>query len=339
MALENTLANVSAWLATEVLAERFLAAYQPQLRFFGHIHHDSNAIARTESKTYKVRADPGQAPAGPGEGVALQNTYQVATGTNVVVTSTEFVGDLAEFSIQMIADALNLDINVVAETLTNGTQEQCEQLLGPFVGDMVYRALRAAEALALAQIATLTNTIGTSTEDWTLARMLACRTQFRGQQPRRSIHEAEYFLPEVAIADVENEVLAASGGVQGSIWGTPSAAYDLARNPGTDFMTHGLLGSFLNHRVYTIDPELNVTANAGADVVGMFGVPGVPGVAPDDPSLSGKCGAFVFYERMRHRVDYAPAFEGRGGKSRSIWHGGFGKSSNNDAVLTLVDAP
>lgn len=339
MALENTLANMSAWLATEVLSARFLEAYKPTLRFFGHIHHDSNPIARVENKVYKVKSDPGQAPAGPGESVALQNTYQVSTGSSITITSTEFVGDLAEFSFQSIADTLGLDLNSVAETLTNGTQEQCEQLLNTFIADIIYRAYRTAEANSLALWSGLSNTVGTSTQDWTLARMLAPRYQFRIQQPRRSIHEAEYWMPEIGISDVEAEVLAASGGVQGSIWGTPAAAYDLARNPGAEFMLNGLLGSFLNHRVYTIDPEMNVTANAGADVLGFFGVPGISGVAPDDPALAGKCGAFTFYERMRHRVDYSPAFEGRGGKVRSIWHGGFGESSNNDGVGLVIDAP
>lgn len=339
MALENSTTSMSAWLATEVLSAQFLEAYKPQLRFFRHIHVNRNAIARTEKKVFRVKSDPGQAPAGPGESVNLSNTYQVSPASNIECTSTEFVGDLSQFSFQSIADTLGLDLNVVAETLTNGSQVQCEQLLAPFVADLVYRAYRAADAAALALWSGIANSVGASGSDWTLARMLAPRYQFRIQQPHRPIGEAEYWMPEIGISDVETEVLATAGGVQGAIWGTPQAAYDIARNPGMTFMMDGLLGSFLGHRVYTIDPEMNVTANALADVLGFFGVPGVAGVSPDDPSIAGLCGAFAFYERMAYRVDYAPAFAGRGGMARSIWHGAFFECSDADGVKLIIDAP
>lgn len=341
MALENTAAgNLSDWTApAAVLAENFFNGYAPKiLRVFSQIHHDSNPIARTEVKRYRVRTDPGEAVAGPGEATRLSNTYQAVAATNIEVTSTEFVADLAEFSFQAIADTMGLSLDAVAEIMTNGSSEQIQQLLSMFVGDLVYRALRTAESAAIALFAGLGSSVGTSTQDWTLARMLAPRYQFRINQPHRSIREAKYIMPEIGISDVETEVLSTSGGVGGALW-MQQAHYSIAENPGDAFANSGLLGQFLGHDVITIDPELNLTANGGADVLGFFGVPGVPGIAPDDPSIGGNPGAFCFYERMKHRVDAERSFEGRGGKLRSIWHGGFVETSDKDGVKLIIDAP
>lgn len=342
MANENTAAgNLANWqMAAAVLQESFFESYKPMLRFFSHIHHDSQSVARNNVKRYRVKSDPGTAASGPGESVALTNTYQVTAGTNIDVTSTEFVADLAEFSFESIANTHGLDLEMVANTMTNGTSDQIKALLATYVGDLIYRALRSAEATSLALLSGLGTSVGSTGSDFTIARMLAARYQFRINQPHRSIADAEYWMPEIGISDVETEALSTSGGVGGNLWGG-SADYGIANNPGNEFMLNGLLGTFLKHRVYTIPPDLNVAAGATGveDVLGGFGVPGVSGVAPDAPQIAGQPGAFSFYERMPLRVDCAPSFTGRGGLIRTGWHGGFVETSDKDMVKLIVDAP
>lgn len=335
MGLENVTGTVAAWLATEVLSVQFFESYKAKLRFFAKVHHDSNPVARTELKKYRVKSKPGTAPAGPGENVALQNTYQLSTGTTISATSTEFVADMMELSANMVADTLGLDLDMVADRMINGTQAEFEQMLAPFVGDMVYRALAAAETNVLALLAGLSTGVGTTDTNFSLAKMLACRYQFRINQAHRPLSECQYWLPELSQNDVEAEVLATSGGIGGAVWMTQAEYGTANNNPRWD--TEGLLGMFLGHPVYTIPPDSQPTANSGEDYLGFFGVPGVPGVAPDAPELAGLPGAFTFYERQARRLDYRTAFAGRGGRIRSLWQGAFVESSDADGVQILAD--
>lgn len=339
MANENTRTNLAAWLATEILAQRFIQANKPRLVLLSMIHIDSQPQAQSSTKKYRVRTDPGVASGGV-EGVALTNTYQITTGTNVSVTASEGVADMMEISIQAVAEVLNLSLEAVRNIFMGGTQAEFEQVLAPFVSDLVFRGMRKLETDALALLSGVSTTVGTSGSDNSLAVMLAARYQFRLNQPLRPIGEARYLLTENQANEVDLEAIATSGGVGGAIWGTDRADFNTVNRQGPEFEQNGQLGTFLRYPVHTYDAELNITANAGADVVGAFGVFGAPGLGdPMAPELDGRPGAFCMFERAPLKIFFDGHFEGRSAKIQSNANYGMVELVDKNLVGIVTDAP
>lgn len=339
MANENTRGNLAAWLAAEILAERFIQAHKPRLVFLSKIHIDSNPEAMSSTKRYRVRSDPGVAVGGI-EGVALTNTYQIATGTSIQVTASEGVADMMEISIQAVSEVLGLSLERVRDIFLGGTVSEFETVLAPFVSDLVFRGMRKLESDALQLLAGTSTTVGMSGVDNSIAVMLAARYQFRLNKALRPINEAEYLLTDNQANEIDTEAIATSGGIGGAIWGTDRADYNMANRQGPEFEASGLLGTFLRYPVSTYDATLAVTANAGADVIGAFGVFSAPGQGdPMAPELDGRPGAFCMFERAPLKVFYSGNFEGRSAKVQSNANYGMVELVDRNVVGIVTDAP
>lgn len=337
MANETTTGTLAAHIATEALAKSAIEAALPRMVATSLAHKDSIDGVQAAQKRYMVNSDLGAASAGT-EAVALTPTIAIGMGTSVTVNPTEGVADMALITEEAVMEALGVPSAQVERLFVEGTQDQFMALLAPIVGRLIPRGMQKIEADVLALLSGHGTSVGTSGADVTIANLLAAIYQYRINQAPRPIGEARFLLAENQAHEVNLEALSASGGVAGAIWGS-QANYGVGNKPSEQFEVQGLLGTFLNYPVHTYDAELNVTANGGADVVGGFGVFGVPGVAPDAPTLMGKCGSWVVLDRAPLSIRYQPALDYRAAKvvMRAIY--GVGELVDRGVVAIVTDAP
>jgi hypothetical protein len=339
MALETLSGTLAALTATEILARQSILANLPRLVLSSLVHRDALTTERSNQKRYTVESDLGAASAGI-EGVDLTPTVQIGMSTSVNVSISEGVADMARISENAISTALGIDMDQVQAIIEGGTVEQFRTLLAPFVQRLIPRGLQKIEADLLAHLASLTNTVGTSGSDFTIAQMLGAQFEYRSNQPLRPITEAKYLLTENQANEINIEALATSGGVSGALWNTQARFSMSDRQANAEMVqAQGYLGEFLGYPVHAYDSELNVTANGGADVVGAFGVLGDPNRAPDDPALGGRPGAIVLLNRGSLKVRFAPHLTGRSADLVMNAHYGTGLIVNTGAVGIVTDAP
>jgi hypothetical protein len=304
MANETTTGTLAALIATEKLAQQAIQAHLPRMVLTGLVHRDSIDGERAPKKRYMVNSDLGAASGGT-EGVDTTPTVAVNMGTSVDVTPSIGVKDMVLITEDAVMQALGVMASQVRGIFAEGSQAQFESILAPIVNRMIPRGLQKIEADGLsALLAASSTTVGSSGNDITIANLIQAQYQFRKNAALRPIGEAKYLLTENQKFEIDLEAASASGGVAGALWNTQLDYSLLRRQAGDEFERSGLIGTFLGYEVYTYDNELIVTANAGADVAGAFGVFGVPGVAPDAPQLAGKCGAWVYLERSPLSIQY-----------------------------------
>lgn len=293
MANETLASTLSAYQRTEVMARAAIKALLPKLVFLQQFHNDSISGLGSPSKRYFKQGDLGAASAGT-EGTALSTNTALSLGTSITVTPTEGVAILSQVTENAASLALGVPFEQVQRMFVDGPSDSIASMLEPIINEQIPMALQKMEADALSLMSGLSGSVGASGVDCSIANLMAAQYAFRIGQPLRSIAEAKYVLADIQVNDVNVEALSTSGGVGGSIW-TSQAQYGLAN--AQDDKGAGYIGEFLGRAVHTYDAELNVTANAAADVVGCFGVLGRPGVAPDAPEMQGRPGAFVFLEK------------------------------------------
>lgn len=308
----TNLAAQAANTATQILAAIAIKAAMPKMVLYSLVHQDDLGNARTNTKRYMVNSDLGAASAGA-EGVALTPTVAIGMGTSVEQTVSEGVADMALLTELMVSTVLGLDMDTVQRIINEGTQAQFESLFQPFIERMIPRGMQKIEADLLALLSGLGGTAaGTTTADCTIANLIAVQYLYRIAQAPRPITEARYLLAEIQANDVNTEALSTSGGLGGALWGS-QANYGMANRPldGVAVQVAGLLGSFLGYPVHSYDAELNVLANADADVIGGFGVFGIPGVAPDASGVAGRPGAFNLLRRGGLKIRFNDKLEHR----------------------------
>jgi hypothetical protein len=193
------------------------------------------------------------------EGTELSNTA-VSSGS-VTISTAEFgvAHELTDTTSEDVIDSLDL-LNLLRGTMMSVMQ------------------LAMADDMC-AQFANLSNSIGTSGSDFTVAQLLAGKNDIRtrgGFAP----DGVGYVLDTQAFADIENAFVATS---------TSAAVYALAADRILDFqpapnngMTDGRVASFRGDPAYATG--LTDTANAGADVVSAVFVPST--AANDDAALT-----------------------------------------------------
>jgi hypothetical protein len=293
MANETTASTLSAYTRTEVMAQRAILANLPKFVFLGQFHRDSISGMNAPLKRYFKQGDLGAASAGT-EGTALSSNTALSLGSSVTVTPTEGVAILSQVTENAASLALGIPFEQVQRMFVDGSSDAIASMIEPIINEHIPMAMQKMEADALALMSGLSTSVGSTTVDCSIANLMAAQYQFRLNQPLRGIQEAKYVLAEIQVNDVNTEAISTSGGVGGAIWGN-QANYGLAN--AQDDLGAGYIGTFLGRPVHTYDAELNVTANASADVVGCFGVLGRPGVAPDAPEMMGRPGAFVYLEK------------------------------------------
>lgn len=336
MANETLTGTVAAMTATEILARQARKAHLPKMVLASLVHLDDVSAERSNTKRYIIESDLGVSSAGA-EGVALTPTVSVGFDTSVDVVVSEGVADMALLTELAVSTALGIPMDEVQRVFAEGTQELFMRLLAPFVNRLIPRGMQKIESDLLAHLSSITASVGSTTVDMSLTTMLQAQYQYRVNQALRPINVCKYLLTENQASEVNIAALAASGGAAGAIWGQPGR-FGMAQR-GDDGAAPGHIGTFLGYDVHTYDAELNVTANAGADVLGAFGDFGDPNLAPDDPRLAGRPGAIVLANRGSLKLRFNDKLEHR--SAGVIMNAYYGSAivQNKGLVSLLSDAP
>lgn len=336
MANETLTGTVAAMTATEILARQARKAHLPKMVLSSLVHVDDVSAERSNTKRYIIESDLGVSSAGA-EGVALTPTVEVGFDSSVNVTISEGVADMALLTELAVSTALGVDMDEVQRLMVEGTQEEFLRLLAPLVNRLIPRGMQKIESDLLALLSSISTSVGTSGNDISLTDMLQAQYRYRTNQALRPISFCKYMLAENQANEVNIAALAASGGAAGAIWGQPGR-FGMAQR-GDDGAAPGHIGTFLGYDVHTYDGELNVTANAGADVIGAFGDFGDPMMAPDDPRLAGRPGAIVLANRGQLKLRFKEKLEHRGaGVIMNAYYGG-ALVQNKGLVALITDAP
>lgn len=294
----DTAGTQGARIATEMLARSAIKAHKAKARLLRQIHFDNELDgAKAAKKDYLVRADGGAGSAGPGEATAHSANTEITMGTSVSVTPTEAYSDLAVLSFDMMQQAIGATSAQLQRLIDEDNPRLWMSLIREDVGFLIGRGIQKMEADALANFASVTAKVGSTGVDATITNLLTAIYTGNTQQPIRPVQERKFFLTPNQVHEVNLEALATSGGLNGIWQGKDSSFTDNQPDGG-----YGREGSFLGYEVIAYDHEQRVLVNTNADVRGVFGHLGVPGVAPDNPSLAGAVGAFVFAERSPLRV-------------------------------------
>lgn len=332
MANETTASTLSGMIRTEILANEAILALRPKAVLANKFHKDSISGAGTDRKRYFKRGDLGAAT-GATEGVALSSNQVLSMGTSVTVVPTEGVAILSQITENAISLALGIRFEEVQRMIMDASSEALVSMLEPIIYDHVGMAIQKMEADALALMPSLTASVGTTTQDCTIANLIEAQYKYRTNQALRPITEAEYVIAEIQANDVNVQAIATSGGVPGAIWGS-QANYGLAN--AVNDMGAGFIGTFLGYKVSTYDSELNVLANADADVVGCFGALGGP--RPPD-QMMGRPGAFVYLEKAPLLTRIQPNLLLRGIDVVTTAHYLMAELVDGNAVKIVTDAP
>jgi len=340
MANETLSTSVAGAIATEKMSQLAIAANLPKMVISqdGFCHYDDSLMgANSGTKRYTVNADLGAASAGT-QGTAVTNSIEITTATNITATPAEGVVDVFEITHIAIMQALGIRHDEVARIIGGGgSQAEYERLLGPFISRLIPRGMQKIEADGLAQLANASTSVGSSGNDITMLNLLQAIYERRKSQGHRPMSECRFLLTENQKHEVDLEMLSTTGGVAGSMW-LQQANYGVGRDIQATSTQNGLVGSFLQYPVYTYDSELNVTANAAADVVGAFGSFG-DNRAPDDPSLQGQCGALVRVVVQPLSFQFLPSIGMRSITGNMVANYIWKEVSDKDYIKIVTDAP
>lgn len=328
--------SVAAMTATEILAREARKAHLPKMVLSSLVHQDDVSAERSNTKRYIIESDLGVSSAGA-EAVALTPTVEIGFDTSVNVTVSEGVADMALLTELAVSTSLGIDMDEVQRLMLEGTQEEFLRLLAPLVNRLIPRGMQKIESDLLAQLSSITTSVGTSGNDITLTDMLQAQYRYRTNQALRPINVCKYLLTENQANEVNIAALAASGGAAGAIWGQPGR-FGMAQR-GDDGVAPGHIGSFLGYDVHTYDAELNVFANGTTDVVGGFGDWGDPNLAPDDPRLAGRPGGIVLANRGSLKLRFKEKLEHRGAGVIMNAYYGVAITQNKGIVAIITDAP
>jgi len=335
MANETDTTGLASRIATELIARQSLQAHLARAVFLKLVHFDDELNgARAAKKDYPVRADLGAGSAGPGEATAHSGFTEITMGTAISVTPTEAYSDLAIVSYDAMQQAMGLNSSQLDALIDADNSDMWATVLRPDIQSLVARGVQKAEADMLAELANVTNTVGTTTADVTITNLLTAIYTSKTLQCTRPEVEKKFMLTPNQVHEINLEAIATSGGLNGIWQGKDSSFTDKAAARGV-----GYEGSFLGYDVHAYDHELRVTANMAADVIGVFGALGVPGVAPDSPSLGGACGAFVFAERSPLSVKARYDIDKRAVLVNANWRYDAALCDDSNVVGIVTDAP
>jgi len=335
MANETDTTSYGSRIATEMIAEQAIAAHIARAVFLRLIHFDDSLNgARAAKKDYTSRGDGGAAAAGPGEATAHSGNTEITMGSAVSVTPTEAASSLSVISYDAMQQALGLTSQQLDGLIAADDAEMWAAVMRDDVQQLVARVVQKGEADALAELGNLTNTVGSSGSDVSIANLLTAVYTSNTLQPLRPAEERKFLLTPNQVHEVTVEALSTNGGLNGIWQGKQTTFTDAMGDEGV-----GYSGTFLGYAVHAYDHELRVLANMDADVVGCFGHLGVPGVAPDDPALGGRVGAFVFAERSPIQVQAKYDVDLRALKVQCGWRYDPALIDDSGAVGIVTDAP
>lgn len=299
MANETTSTSQTALIATEVLAADSIRANLPKFVFLQLCHHDSIDGLGTLQKRYHVESDLGAAT-GATEGTDITANTELGMGTSVTKAPTEGVGIKALITDKTVRRRLGgTPFRTVRDAFMRGSLDQVKALLAPDVRRFTAMAFEKVENDALANLASLTNSVGTTNTVLSFTTLLQSLFTMKTLEPLKE--DWAYLLAPVGIHHLTLEALVTSGGLGGALWNTGTVDASFMGQPADPTM-NGFRGSFLRRPVFEYGHSVRPTANSGTDVVQAIFSRGSPQTPPDSFSLGGKVGAFNFLEG--HPLDF-----------------------------------
>lgn len=304
----TTSAQQAALIATEVIAERAIAANLPRAKFINLVHHKS--MDGMGSNKFRIPVDSALGAARGGtEGVDQTPGVQLGMAASIEVSPAEGVLEVALITDDTVMRRLGgMPFNTVRAVLESGNRAAIMAMLAPDIERLSAMAVQKIEQDGLALLPAIPNTVGPAGGTDAPLELVHCVQsiyQMKTQLPRRPRSEWAFLFAPIQTLDLNTEAIATSGGVAGTLWGSGRADFDLVNaQPETE---PGFIGTLFRQRCYEMDDELVPTANAGKDAVGALFSRSSPAIPPDSPALARRPGAFSYVER--HWIHFAFEFD------------------------------
>jgi hypothetical protein len=271
----TTRANV---ILSEFLREVPLKALTPKVVMWNLLNQDNIDGVPSLTKEIPVESDLGAAIAGS-EGVAFTTVTPLAYDSSISVTPTEAAMARADITTRAMRRALpGMTAGQVYDRIATGDLSGLGTLLQDEAARLMQMGWEKVETDCQALLDDASSSVGTSTQDLTLANLLAALAIMEG---RDLAHEdMAWILAPQQIVDLRTELSSGSGAALNTIQINQADASFFNVNP--DMSRNGFKGSLLRLPIYSPSQSLNPRPNAGADVAGALacigrGVTGQPG--------------------------------------------------------------
>lgn len=328
MANETTSTSWSNITLSESLGAALEAHTADKLVVYNLFNHDSIDGEATLKKSYPFEADDGAASAAT-EGTDITTNGELTFDSSVDVTPTEGAAKKSTITGRAIKRAQpgyrGAD---VWAALQAENVDMVTRICMPSARRHVKSVREKLEDDCANLLGSLTNTVGTSGADITIADVINAQYLLRTLEP--TDEEWGYVLTPNQLAELQ----VAFGGASGSaaaVWFQQGDLGFFNHNP--DAARNGFKGTIMGIPMYVYSHALRTTANAAADVVGGLVVLG-NGLDPYE-----KRGAFVYVEGdpLRHAVQNDASL--RGVELVTVQEYGVALLDDNNGVGIVTDAP
>lgn len=317
-------------ILNEVLHDQVLGALTPKVVAWQLFNQDSMDGAPSLSKEYAKRADYGPAIAAT-EAVDFTTTTTLSYDTAVTITPTEAAVARADITTRaMRRKSPGLSADDVFGPIMAGDFSGIMGLLAEEAGQLARMCYEKAEVDCCAMLDDYSDSVGTSTQDLTIANMLSAIYKLEENEPE---HEAFAWVLHPEQVNTVRSLLLAQSAASASAGVWVSQADASLVNFNIDAAKNGLKGSFLNIPVYQLSPSTNPLPNGGADVAGAL-----IAVGQGRPG-QGLRGPNVFLEGMPMRFLVDVDASARTIELIGLWEYGVGEFTDGHGVSIITDAP
>ena len=328
MANETTSTTWSKVTLSESLRGVVMAHTADKIVMRNLMNFDSIDGVPSLSADYPVYTDLGPLSAGS-EGTDISANIEMALGTTVTLTPTEGAAGKATITTRAMRRRIpGYQGSSLYEDLAQKDLALVTNALRPEAMRLMLAAREKVEGDCVALLASLSNTVGTSGSDLSIADLLTAQYQMRTQSPHH--RDWAYTLTANQFLEAQTAFGGASG-TAASVWFQQGNVDFLNLNP--DASRVGYEGTVMGIPIYVFESAHNQTANAGADVVG-----GLICVGRGSPE-SGQQGAFAYVEGEPVRYFIDSDESARQGELGIIAEYAAGVLDDNAGVGIVTDAP
>jgi len=325
---QSTTTTITSTIASEILSQRALASLTPKLVALPRINRVN--IDGSGSLTYKLPVESLMADAASvSEGSDASSISDFSYGSAISLTPTERYarGDLTARAIRRGSGGMLS--NQVFDAMQDNNVGSLLPMLEPYAMRAMERLYALMEKDTCAGFANASVSVGTSTNDLTIANLVAARYSYYAASP--SNENVEWFLTPIQVSDLITALAAGSGSSLANIF-VQSATTDIV-NWKNDGVRDGLMGSFMGIPLRQIDALSKATANVGADDVGALMAVGV-----GDPAF-GQRGAQVIVEGFAPRIVFDVDMSARNVEIIALGEWIVGEHTDAHYIKIVTDAP
>jgi hypothetical protein len=297
---QTTSSTMSSHMQTELLSTSALRPLFSKSGIFRALINQSN-IDGAPSQVRKIRKlSTGTVAAADTEGAQITTFDTVSVGSAISLTPTGYYSavQLTIESLQRVMPGATYDACIAAVMSGDPRVLPLVQAAVDQINDNIQRKL---ETLALAQLASASETAGTTNTALAFSYLLAGLANVLDNNLANE--QLCFVLEEKGLADLRSALISGSGASLSAIWGNSAADVSLF-NMLPDVSRNGFRGSFLGMPVYAADKNLMTTANAGVDRVGAVMAIG------QGPAETGMRGALeiCYGHDLKLGFDYRPDY-------------------------------